>query len=109
MRQRFVLALLFLTAACGKDAATQMCLDDFEKFDKAAQAKDEAAKDLAAPAYQACGIACDVTQDEDACKAFKGVTDEMCEQMGKESCTKLCEGGEGDKKNEHACAKLKSM
>lgn len=108
-RARILLALFFLTAACGKDAATQMCLDDFEKFDKAAKAKDEAAKDLAAPAYQACGIACDVTKDEDACSAFKGVTETMCAEMGKESCTKLCEGGEGDEKNEHACAKVKSM
>ena len=107
-RARILLALFFLTAACGKDAATQMCLDDFEKFDKAAKAKDEAAKDLAGPAYQACGISCDVTKDEDACSAFKNVTETICEQSGKEACEKLCEAGEGDK-NEHACAKLKSM
>ncbi len=108
-RPRFVLALLVLTGACGKDAATKMCLEDFEKFEKAASAKDEAAKDLAAPTYQSCGIACDVTKDEDACNAFKGVTETMCSELGKESCTKLCEGAEGDETNEYACAKAKSM
>ena len=85
-----------------------MCLEDFEKFETAVKAEDEAAKDLSAPVYQACGIACDVTKDEDACGAFKTVTETMCEKLGKESCTKLCEG-EGDEKNEHACAKLKTM
>ncbi len=108
-RPLIALALLLATTACGKDAATKMCLEDFAKFDEAAKAEDEAAKDLAAPAYQACGIACDVTKDEDACNAFKGVTETMCTEMGKDACTKLCEGGEGDEKNEHACAKVKTM
>ncbi len=85
-----------------------MCLDSFEKFETAHKAEDEAAKGLAGDTYQACGISCDVTKDEDACAAFKSVTETMCSKMGKETCEKLCDDGNGEK-NDHACAALKSM
>ena len=85
-----------------------MCLEDSEKFEAAVKAKDNAAKDLSGSTYQSCGIACDVTKDEDACAAFKSVTETMCAEMGKETCAKLCEGS-NDQKNEHACAKLEAM
>lgn len=92
---------------CGKDANTQICLDDFKKFEEANAAKDNAAQKLAGGVYQSCGISCDVTKDEDACAAFKSVTEVICEKEGKEQCEKLCNAPSG--KNEHACAAVAAM
>ena len=100
-------------SGCGKDANTQICLDDFKKFEEANAAKDNAAQKLAGGVYQTCGISCDITKDEDACAAFKSVTETMCEKDGKERCEKLCNSGRGNsenpEKNEHACAALAAM
>lgn len=109
MSARFLyLALVstLLTAACGKSAATKMCLKDTAALDKAMADKSEEARQLAGQSYQACGIACDVTKDEDACKAFEKVTGIVCEKEGKEACAKLCKA---DKGNAHACSLAETM
>lgn len=53
------------SGACGKDADTQMCLDDCEKMKGSMAEGDDEARQVAAGAYQACRISCDVTKDED--------------------------------------------
>jgi hypothetical protein len=107
----FTLALALL--GCGKDANTQLCLDEFKQFEAAVTAKDNKAQELAGGLYQTCGISCDITKDEEACGAFKKVTEVICEKEGKEACQKLCDSGKGNsekpEKNEHACAALKAM
>lgn len=107
----FALGLLF--GACGKDANTQMCLDEFKQFETAMAAKDDKAAELAGGIYQSCGISCDITKDEEACGAFKKVTEVMCENGGKDTCQKLCDSGKGNsekpEKNEHACKALAAM
>lgn len=95
-----------LTFGC-KDAGTEICLEDFEKFEKSAAAKDGKTLELASNAYQMCGISCDVTEREDSCAAFKKLTEAICDEGGKESCQTLCDGG--NQKNEHACAKVEQM
>ena len=105
-----VCVFAFGLCGCGKDANTQMCLDDFKKFEEANAAKDNAAQQLAGSVYQACGISCDVTKDEDACGAFKSVTEVICEKEGKERCETLCNAGGGESEtNEHACAAIAAM
>jgi len=102
------LGLAFISlAACGKDANTKICLEEFAEFEKAHAAKDEKAKTLAGGVYQSCGISCDVVKDADACAAFKTVTEVLCDKGGKEACQKLCDGG--NSKNETACAKVATM
>lgn len=100
-------------SGCGKDANTKICLDDFKKFEDAVKAEDNAARQLAGGVYQSCGISCDITKDEDACGAFKKVTEVLCEKEGKEECERLCNEGRGNsekpEKNEHACAALAKM
>jgi hypothetical protein len=103
-----LLVLSFSPIACGKDANTQMCLDDFAAFEKAHAAKDEKAKELAGGVYQACGISCDVTKDADACSAFEKVTKVICDKEGKEACAELCQPASGPK-NEHACKAAAAM
>ena len=103
-----LLALSFSPLACGKDANTQMCLDDFAAFEKAHAAKDEKAKELAGGVYQACGISCDGVKDADACTAFEKVTKVICEKEGKEACAELCQPASGPK-NEHACNAAAAM
>jgi hypothetical protein len=109
----FTLALVLGLPGCGKDANTQMCLDEFEQFKTAVAAKDNKAQQLAGGIYQSCGISCDITKDAEACGAFKRVTEVMCENEGKEVCQKLCDSGKGNpdkpEKNEHACAALAAM
>ncbi len=108
-----VLGLGLAFTGCGKDAATKICLEDFEKFTAAAEAKDGKAGELAGSTYQTCGISCDVTQDEDACQAFQSVTESLCRELGKEACADLCNQGKGNdaspEKNEHACKVLESL
>ena len=91
---------------CGKDANTKLCLDDVAQFEKLTTAKDEKAREIAIGAYQTCGISCDVTKDADACKAFKRLTEVICEKEGQDACKTLCEGS-NNKKNESACALVK--
>lgn len=93
-------------AACGKDANTQMCLDDYEKMKGLMAKEDNSARQVAGGAYQACGISCDVTKDKDACAAFEDITKILCEKEGQEECQRLCEGSNG-KKNETACGLVK--
>lgn len=107
MRSIATLSLLVSLAACGKDANTQLCLDDFAKLEKAGAPKGEGVPKDAGLVYQTCGISCDVTKDGDACKAFETTTDMICEGGGKEACEALCAGD--SKKNEHACKKAASM
>ncbi len=95
-------------SGCGKDANTKMCLDEFKKFEEANTAKDDAARQMAGGVYQSCGISCDVTKDEDACSAFKSVTEVICEKEGKEGCEALCKA-DGSDPNEHACSVLATM
>lgn len=107
----FALGLGF--SACGKDANTKICLDEFKQFETAVAAKDNKAQQLAGGIYQSCGISCDITKDEEACAAFKKVTEVICENEGKEACQDLCDKGKGNsekpEKNEHACAALAAM
>ena len=110
MIRKSVLALglaVFTLSACGKDANTKICLEEFAAFEKAHAAKDEKAKDLAGGVYQSCGISCDIVKDADACAAFKTVSEVICDKQGKEACQKLCDGG--GSKNETACAKVATM
>ncbi|MCH9683625.1 MAG: hypothetical protein K0V04_19460 [Deltaproteobacteria bacterium] len=102
------LAAALVLPACGKDANTTMCLDEFKQFEAAVAAKDEKARQLAGGIYQSCGISCDITKDEEACAAFKQVTEVLCEKEGKEHCETLCKAGESES-NEHACAALANM
>ena len=101
-----LLATSALSACGGKDANTQMCLDDNAKLQDLVAKKDDAARAAAADVYQACGISCDIVKDSDACAAFKNVTALLCEKEGNDVCKTLCEGSNG-KKNEHACALVK--
>jgi hypothetical protein len=107
----FAIALGF--GACGKDANTQLCLDEFKQFEASIAAKDNKAQELAGGLYQTCAISCDITKDEEACAAFKKVTEVICEKEGKETCQKLCDTGKGNsekpEKNEHACKALESL
>ena len=98
---------LLAVSGCGKDANTQMCLDEFAEFEKAHAAKDEKAKQLAGGIYQTCGISCDVVKDAEACAAFKTVTEVICDMEGKDACQALCDGGNA--KNETACSKVAGM
>ena len=96
-------------AACGgKDANTKLCLEEYAKLGELMEAKDDKARQVAGGVYQSCGISCDITKDEDACKAFESVTKTLCDKEGKEACQKLCEGS-NDKKNETACALAEKM
>ncbi len=101
-----LLATSALSACGGKDANTQMCLDDNAKLQDLVAKKDDAARAAAADVYQACGISCDIVKDSDACAAFKNVTALLCEKEGNDVCKTLCEGSNG-KKNEQACALVK--
>ncbi len=103
----FTVALLAGFSGCGKDANTQLCLDEFKQFETAMAAKDNKAQQLAGGIYQSCGISCDITKDAEACAAFKTVTEVICEKEGKEACQALCDGG--NQKNEHACAAVAAM
>jgi hypothetical protein len=71
------------SSACGKSAVEEICLSD-------------------EGAYQDCGIACDVTKNEETCAKFAKITTKLCEDNGKAACQELCEGS-NDKKNETAC------
>jgi len=102
-----IFALFFAASACGgKDANTQLCLDDHTKLKGLVAAKDDAARELAGLVYQTCGLSCDIMKDADACGAFKEVTALLCDKEGKDTCKTLCEGSNG-KKNESACALVK--
>ena len=107
------IASALVLCACGKDANTKICLEEFEQFEAAITAKDNKAQQLAPGIYQSCGISCDITKDEEACGAFKRVTEVLCEKEGKEACEALCNEGKGNsekpEKNEHACAALAAM
>jgi hypothetical protein len=109
----FTLALCLGLAGCGKDANTQLCLDEFKQFEASVAAKDNKAQELAGGLYQTCGISCDITKDAEACAAFKKVTEVICEKEGKEACQALCDTGKGSsekpEKNEHACAAVAAM
>lgn len=109
----FALALGLAFGGCGKDANTQLCLDEFKQFETAVAAKDNKAQELAGGLYQTCGISCDIVKDEEACGAFKRVTEVICENEGKEACQKLCDSGKGNaekpEKNEHACKAVAAM
>ncbi len=98
---------------CGKDANTKICLDEFAEFEKAVEAKDAVAGEKAPAVYQSCGISCDVVEDDEACAAFKKVTEVICEKEGKDACQDLCDKGKGTdenpEKNEHACAAVAKM
>jgi hypothetical protein len=107
MRSIAALSLLVSLVACGKDANTQLCLDDFATLEKAGAPKGKGVPKDAGTVYQTCGISCDVTKDADACKAFEKTTDMICDGGGKEACDALCAGDE--KKNAHACKKAASM
>jgi hypothetical protein len=110
MRALSVLSILFVVSilpACGgKDANTEICLRELKEFEKLHAAQDEKAREVAGGVYQSCGISCDIVKDADACKAFKRVTEVICEKEGQETCKRLCEGS-NNKKNETACALVK--
>lgn len=109
----FAFALGLAFGGCGKDANTQLCLDELAQFEEAMAAKSDKAKQLSGGLYQTCGISCDITKDEEACAGFKRVTEVICDKEGKETCEKLCNEGKGNsekpEKNEHACAALASL
>ncbi|HET6581796.1 MAG TPA: hypothetical protein VFG69_00090 [Nannocystaceae bacterium] len=104
---RLAALVLLVSTACGKDANTQLCLDDFETLKKAAAPKGAGIPKDAGLVYQTCGISCDTVKDADACKAFEATADMICDGGGKEACQTLCDGDA--KKNEHACTKAASM
>jgi len=105
---RFAALTLFVALpACGKDANTQLCLDDLAALEKAGAPKGAGVPKNADVVYQTCGVSCDVTKDADACKALEKTADMICDGGGKEACEALCAGD--TKKNEHACKKAASM
>jgi hypothetical protein len=104
---RLAALVLLVSTACGKDANTQLCLDDFAKLKEAGAPKGAGVPKDAGVVYQTCGISCDVTKDADACKAFETTADMICDGGGKDACQALCDGD--TKKNERACKKLASM
>jgi hypothetical protein len=110
MRSFARLAALFLflpVLACGKDANTQLCLDDVAALEKAGVPTGKGVPNNAGVTYQTCGISCDTTKDADACKALEKTADMICDGGGKQACEALCAGDA--KKNEHACKKAASM
>jgi hypothetical protein len=82
-----VLALAFGAVGCkGQSTATKFCLS-------------------AEGTYQDCGIACDVTKDEDACKKWADQTRALCGKISKDECNQLCTKD----KNQTACDLAKAM
>ena len=55
--------------------------------------------------YQDCGIACDVTKDEAACKKWADKTPEICGKISKDECNQICTKD----KNPTACEVAKTM
>ena len=79
---------------------------DLAQFEKLNAAGDQKARQLAADAYGPCGVSCDAAKDADACKAYKRLTEALCEKEGQDMCKTLC-AGSNNKKNEIACALVK--
>jgi hypothetical protein len=84
------LALAFVCAAllggCSEDYVTKTCLSQ-------------------EGTHQDCGIACTISESEEACKKWEKMTIELCDKVGKEKCQEICEAD----KNDYACTKAKSM
>jgi hypothetical protein len=82
-----MVAGLFGCVACkGESTVTKFCLS-------------------AEGTYQDCGIACDVTKDEDACKKWADQTHAVCGEISKQECNQLCEQDQ----NQTACEVAKTM
>ena len=54
---------------------------------------------------QDCGIACDTSKADDVCKLYATKTQALCDKIGKKACQQVCDKD----KNQHACAKAKTM
>jgi hypothetical protein len=84
---KLVAALTVLLAACAKEpAANKLC-----------KGEDGTIQD--------CGIACDTSKAADVCKLFETKTKAVCDKVGKQKCSMICEKD----KNEYACAYAKTM
>lgn len=81
----FTLAAAF-TACKSEDYPTKMCLSD-------------------EGTHQDCGIACEISKSDEACKKWETMTAKLCDEVGKDKCQEICEADE----NKYACDKAKSM
>ncbi len=79
-------AVTAATACKKQDFVTEMCLSN-------------------EGTHQDCGIACKISESEEACKKWEKMTIELCDKAGKADCQSICEEDE----NEYACDKAKSM
>jgi hypothetical protein len=85
---KFVLAtwMVLALAGCKEDYPTKMCLSD-------------------EGTHQDCGIACTISESDEACAKWETMTVELCDKAGKDKCQEICEAD----KNKYACDKAKSM
>jgi hypothetical protein len=54
---------------------------------------------------QDCAIACKTSKADDVCKLYADKTTALCDKIGKAKCQEICDAD----KNDHACAKAKTM
>jgi hypothetical protein len=93
-------------AGCNsQDANTKMCLDETAKYKGLGDKKSNEAKELLMGAMQSCAMSCDTLKVEDACPAYKDLSESTCDIVGKAGCQRICDTD----KNKYACDKAKSM
>lgn len=88
-KHAFALALVcaaLFTGCKSEDYPTKMCLSE-------------------EGTHQDCGIACTISESEEACKKWEKMTVELCDKVGKDKCQEICEAD----KNDYACTKAKGM
>jgi hypothetical protein len=101
------LAFAALSAAgCkGQDANTKMCLDDTAKFRGLPDKKSNDAKEVLMGALSSCAMSCETLKVDEACPAYKELSEATCDAVGKEACKRICDTD----KNKYACDKAKAM
>jgi hypothetical protein len=99
------LACVGLGAAGCRDTNTQMCLDETAKYKGLGDKKSNEAKELLMGAMSSCAMSCETLKKEEACPAYKDLSESTCDIVGKEGCQRICDTD----KNKYACDKAKSM
>jgi hypothetical protein len=88
-----------------QDANTKMCLDETAQFRGLGDKKSDAAKELLMGAMQSCAMSCETLKKDEACPAYKELSEATCDVVGKDACKRICDTD----KNKYACDKAKSM